>query len=128
MIKLIIFVSMITLVFSVPAYKGSINFKQNDGSSFSGKLKGDEWFNWVEDKEGDIIKFNKKSKDYEYAIIKDINGTLDLVPSGIKVGNKSEQSSTSGSMMPSLLKIDKKTLGKVWKQKKEEVLKRKNIK
>ncbi|MCO4844967.1 MAG: hypothetical protein KC427_03005 [Sulfurovum sp.] len=123
MIKLILFVSMISWAYSVPAYKGAIKFKQNDGSSFSGKLKGDEWFNWVEDKQGDIIKYNKESKNYEYGMIKEINGTLDLVPSSIKVGHKPKQSSNSGSTLPSLLKIDKKTLEKIWKQKKEKALK-----
>jgi len=123
MIKLILFVCMISLVYSVPAYKGTIKHKQNDGSSFSGKLQGDEWFNWIEDKHGDIIKYNKKSKDYEYGMIKEINGTLDLVPSSIKVGNKPKESSIFDSMIPSLLKVDKKILEKIWKQKKEEGLK-----
>ena len=54
MVKVILFLSMITWLYSVPAYQGAIKFKQNDGSTFSGKLKGDEWFNWVEDEQGDI--------------------------------------------------------------------------
>lgn len=123
MIKVILFVSMITFAFSAPAYKGSIKFQQNDGSTFSGKLKGDEWFNWIEDKQGDIIKYNKKSKNYEYAMIKEVNGTLDLVPSNIKVGNKPKQLGNIDSTIPGLLKIDKKTLEKIWKQKKEKALK-----
>lgn len=123
MIKLILFVSMITMVFSVPAFKGDIKFKQNDGSTFSGKLKGDEWFNWVEDKHGDIIKYNKKSKNYEYAMIKEVNGTLDLVPSSIKVGNKPKQSSSADGMIQTVLKIDKEILRKIWKQKREKALK-----
>lgn len=123
MIKLILFVSMLTWAYSVPAFKGPIKFKQNDGSAFVGKLKGDEWFSWVEDKQGDIIKYNKESKNYEYGMIKEINGTLDLVPSSIKVGHKPKQSSSPDSTLPTLLKIDKKTLEKIWKQKKEEALK-----
>ena len=115
MIKLILLVSMITWSYAVPAFKGSIKFQQNDGSTFSGKLKGDEWFNWIEDKDGKIIKYNKKSKNYEYGVVEEINGTLDLVPSNIKVREEVEGSD--------LQKIDKKTLIMIWKQKKEKALK-----
>lgn len=115
MIKLILLVSMITFAYTAPAYKGPIKFEQSDSSTFSGKLKGDEWFNWVEDEQGDIIKYNKKSKNYEYAVVKEANGTLDLAPSNIKVGDKPEGSD--------LGKIDKNTLTKIWKQKKEKALK-----
>jgi len=115
MVKLILFVCMITWGYAVPAFKGSIKFQQNDGSTFSGKLQGDEWFNWVEDTEGNIIKYNKKSKNYEYGVVKDLNGTLDLVPSNVKVGDKVEGSG--------LEKIDKEILKKIWKQKKAKALK-----
>lgn len=115
MIKVMLLLSMLTCVYSVPAYKGSIKFKQNDGSTFSGKIKGDEWFHWIEDNQGDIIKYNKKSKNYEYVVVKELNGTLDLVTSNIKVGDKVEGSH--------LKKIDKETLIMIWKQKKAKALK-----
>jgi hypothetical protein len=121
--KVLLFISIITFAFSVPAFKGLIKFKQNDGMSFSGKLKGDEWFNWIEDEQGDIIKYNQKSKNYEYAIIKEVNGTLDLVPSNIKVGNKPKQSSGLEPTVSGLEKIDKEILKKIWKEKKEKALK-----
>lgn len=118
--KLIIFASLITFAFSVPAFEGPIEFKQNDGSTFKGKLKGDEWFNWIEDKEGDIIKYNKESKDYEYGTIQEKNGTLDLIPSGIKVGNKPAKTESPDSNISDPLKIDKALLEKIWKQKREK--------
>ena len=124
--KLILFVSIITFAFSAPAFKGSIKFKQNDGSTFSGNLKGDEWFNWVEDKHGDIIKYNKKSKNYEYAMVKEVNGSLDLVPSSIKVGNKPKLSNGAETTVADSLKIDKEILKKIWKQKKEKAFKYKS--
>lgn len=111
---------MIAFSYSAPAFKGSMKFKQVDGSTFSGNLKGDEWFNWIEDNQGDIIKYNKKSKNYEYGIVKEINNTLELVPSNVKVGDKVEGTS--------LGKIDKKTLIMIWKQKKEKALKYKKDK
>ena len=118
---------MATLAFSAPAYKGNIQFKQNDGSTFSGKLKGDEWFNWVENKKGDIIKYNKKSKNYEYGIIKEINGTLDLLPSGIKVKEGTDMSAKSQSTT-GIQKINTKTLAEIWKQKRSSALKYKKHK
>lgn len=123
MVKVILFLSMITWLYSAPAFKGSIKFKHNDGSTFSGKLKGDEWFNWIEDDQGDIIQYNKKSKNYEYGVIKEINGTLDLVPSNIKVGNKPKKSTSVDDFIPSVLKIDKETLRKIWKRKKRKSFK-----
>jgi len=123
MIKMILFLSMMTFAYSVPAYQGSIKFTQNDGSSFTGHLKGDEWFSWVEDKNGDIIKYNTKSKDYEYGMVKEVNGTLDLVPSSIKVGSKPKKSKSVDATEASTLRIDKQTLEKIWKQKKEKALK-----
>lgn len=38
-------ISIATLAFGAPAFKGDIEFKQKDGTTFDGKLKGDEWFN-----------------------------------------------------------------------------------
>jgi len=135
--RVILFIGMITLSYSVPAYKGDIEFKQVDGSSFVGNIDGDEWFNWVEDKDGNIIKYNKNSKNYEYGVIKEIDGEMSLVPSGIKVRKKIGkesglgvnmmkkigQASVDGVVSPNINKIDKKELFKLWKQKREKAMK-----
>lgn len=124
----ICFTTIITLVFSsllfaAPAYQGSIVFKQKDGSSFKGKLKGDEWFNWVEDKQGNIIKYNKKSKNYEYGVIKQKNGEFDLLPSGVMAGTQAKMTSSGNIQADQVMveKIDQKTLSKIWKQKRSKV-------
>lgn len=121
--KLTIFASIITFVFCVPAFQGPVEFKQNDGSTFQGTLKGDEWFNWIEDKEGRIVKYNNSSKNYEYAKAEEKNGTLDLIPSGIKVGNKPAKTESPDSNISDPLKIDKALLEKIWKQKREKAYK-----
>ncbi len=107
---------MITFVFCVPAFQGAVEFKQNDGSTFQGTLKGDEWFNWIEDKEGRIVKYNNSSKNYEYAKVEEKNGTLDLVPSGTKVDiiKKLDRNASE------FFKIDREILKKIWNQKKEK--------
>lgn len=111
-----IFASIITFALCVPAFQGPMEFKQNDGSTFQGKLKGDEWFNWIEDKEGRIVKYNNSSKNYEYAKVEEKNGTLELVPSGTKVDiiKKLDRNASE------FFKIDREILKKIWNQKKEK--------
>jgi len=102
--------------YAIPAYKGKISFKQSDGTTFSGYLKGDEWFSWVEDTSQQVVKYNRQSKDYEYALVQEVEGELDLLPSGIKVGAMLARSL--------LVNVDKSQLYIIWKRKKEEALKR----
>jgi hypothetical protein len=110
---------MLTVVsFASSAYKGDIKFKQKDGSTFTGNLKGDEWFSWIEDSSGHIIKYNNKSKNYEYGEIKEINGLLELVPSGSKVSNDSSTLNSPASS--SSMGIDKSVLLEIWKRKRVE--------
>ena len=111
---------MTSMGFAAPAYQGEITFKQQDGSTFSGHLKGDEYFSWIEDKQGHMIKYNAYSKNYELAVLTEKNGTVDLVPSGVKV-----PFGLTGKFAPSLVaeqsKIDKDALQKIWKRKRKEM-------
>ena len=97
--KIFLTVLLTIISFASIAYKGDIEFKQKDGSKFTGNLKGDEWFSWVEDKDGHIIKYNNISQNYEYGEVKEINGSLDLVPSGSIVSD--EVASPSIQTIPS---------------------------
>lgn len=56
-------------------------FKQKDGSTFKGFIKGKEFFTYIELDNGYIGLFNKKTGKYEYAIVKDQT----LQASGISV-------------------------------------------
>ena len=123
--KILLFITMVTVAFSAPAFKGEMKFKQEDNSTFTGELKGDEWFSWVEDKEGNIIKYNFDSKDYEYAQIAINNGVADLVPSGSKVIEEKDDNGSanlSASSPIQAIKIDKKILAKIWDRKRKEAL------
>ena len=82
--KLILVVFAVTLSFGVSAFKGEVLFENSDGSTFKGHVKGDEHLNWVEDKQENVIKYNNKSKDYEYAKVVKKNGVVKLIPSNIK--------------------------------------------
>jgi len=115
---LLLAITIPTLVSAVPAYKGSITFQQSDHTQFSGKLKGDEWFNWIEDKKGNVITFNNATKNYEYGIIKKIDGALELVPSGIKATDSN--TAKVNSPASKLEKIERDTLMQIWKEKREK--------
>ena len=115
------------MAFAAPALQGDMKFKQKDGSSFTGNLKGDEWFSWVEDKNGNIIKYNFDSKNYEYAEVVVNNGIADLVPAGAEVVEKNATVRSSSRTVRSTsavkpIKIDPKVLADIWKRKREEGL------
>jgi hypothetical protein len=46
-------------------------FTQSDGTTFEGRLQGDAFMHWIEAKDKSILLFNKKTGNFEYAIIKD---------------------------------------------------------
>ncbi len=58
-----------SLLYAAPALSKKRQFQQPDGTTFTGKQHGDEYLNWIESQEGDILIYNKKSKQYEYATI-----------------------------------------------------------
>jgi len=97
------------LAFGAPAFSQPFTFKQSDGSTFIGKLKGDEYLHWVENEKGDVLLLNKKSRNFEYAIIKEGR----LSPSGIKPGAKAR------STVPA---ISKEVLKELWRKNRAEAL------
>jgi hypothetical protein len=114
--KFILIVTLSTLAFGAPAYKGNIEFKQKDGTTFQAKIKGDEWFNWIEDDKQHVIVYSNRSNNFEYGRLKELNGEIDLVPSGAKVGAR------LGTLAEDQSKIDKEILLHIWKQKREKAL------
>ena len=56
-------------------------FKQKDGSSFKGIVRGKEFFTYIELKNGYIGLFNQDTDTYEYAVVKNQK----LLASGIPV-------------------------------------------
>ena len=104
---------------AAPAFPGTIVFKQKDGSTFEGKLKGDEYFSWVEDKAEHIILFNKTSKRYEYAkVVKTSAGETSVAPSGMPVVTSSLSSAPSRTApLSTIPKIDRKILYQIWRSK-----------
>ena len=87
----------ISTLYAVPAFQGEKVFQQQSGESFKGSVKGDEWLHWIESNKGAVVMYNLRSKNYEYATIRIVDGIEVLVPSGRKLGiintNKSLASS-----------------------------------
>ena len=54
---------------AIPAYPGVIKVKQADGTEISIRLRGDEWGHYTTTEDGFPLIFNKKTSNYEYAII-----------------------------------------------------------
>ncbi len=105
---------------AAPAFQDKTNFKQKDGSSFSARLQGDEYLNWIETSDEEILLFNKTSKQYEYATIKEET----LLPSGQRFapGAKEKKSAPFGK------RVQKKELMKLWKKKRLEAIDKKRPK
>ena len=120
--KIISIGGFLVLIFTgghaVSAYPGDITFKQHDGSTFTGKLKGDEWFHWIEDSKEHIIVFNRATRNYEFAKLIEYNGVdVDLSPSGIPVVTSSRIPKAEAIIPP---KIDTKIMYRIWKAKRAQ--------
>ncbi len=103
--KIILMLCLNVLLLAVPAHQEEKEFKQSDNSSFRGQLKGDEWFSWVETKDGYIAKYNTQSKNYEYITLNDEG---DIVYSKVKVQKALK-------VPKKIKKVSSAKLSKAWK-------------
>ena len=109
---------ILSTLYCVPALQREITFVQNDGSTFKGYLKGDEWFSWIELPNGYIGVFNKQTKLYEYGIVETVNAVVTIKPSGIKLDiSNSGKNSIPSNITP----ISKEILSEIWKRKRREL-------
>ena len=111
MILKIKFIFLITILcfftkssFAVPAFPGHIVFKKNDGTTFVGKQFGDEWFNWIEAEDGNIVLRDRESHEFRYAEIVSFQGQRKLEPSEIKFSIERSQKK-SGDISKKLKQI-----------------------
>jgi len=92
---LLIVVLLSTYLFSAPAFNKTREFKQADGTTFLAKAKGDSYLNWIETMDGEVLKYNSKSKNFEHAKIN--SGRLEA--SGEKYENKSATRKSSSRVV-----------------------------
>ena len=110
---LLILTLLSTLLFAAPAFHGKRTFTQADGTIVEYRQNGDEYLHWQETDNGDILLFSKKSKQLEYAMIK--NGSLK--PSGIIFSKKKKSKKSSPHM-----KISNKELKELYLKKRQTKL------
>lgn len=91
-------------LFASMAFNGNISFKNGDNSTFTGKLMGNPFFHYVKTTSGDVLVFNKKSGNYEYANIDNSGSHLKLVPSGVKVGTSGAHQTISQAQLQQIAK------------------------
>lgn len=100
---------------AAPAFERERIFIQPDGKTFTGKFKGDEYLNWIETDQGDILLYHPKRQRYEFAE----TNTTDLFCSG-----RAYDPTIKNSAQRSLTDIDLQQI-RQYRYKKE--LKRRNL-
>lgn len=65
----ILIVLFLSLLHAAPAREMSYELTQESGEQFRAKQRGDEYLHWIETENSDILIYNKKSGNYEYAVI-----------------------------------------------------------
>ncbi|MDB2562082.1 hypothetical protein N9X61_00610 [Sulfurimonas sp.] len=135
--KLIVLCVSTLSLFAIMAKPGNIELKNNDGTTFTGEHKGDEWFDWKHTKDNYVVGYNRQSKNYEYMIINE-NNELELsnvkvrtevapTPVG-QVGVHRVAAPTQLNLPSHIKKISPNTMGKMWEKAREEALYRQRVK
>ncbi len=119
---LIVLAFFVSYALAAPAYNKLRDFKQSDGTTFKARAFGNQHLNWIETQDGEILKYNEQSKNFEYAKIKDES----LKPSGARYEQNNSKRARS---LKHVGKIDKQELRKLWMKKQEEAhLRKKGLK
>ena len=118
--KHILIIALFTqLLLAAPAFQGKRTFTQPDGSLISYKNQGDEHLHWSESEDGEVIMYNKTTKQFEYAEIKDET----LKPSGTRY-KKVDPSSKHSRSNKASQHLYKDQLRDLYKLKRDKRLKR----
>ncbi len=100
-------------LFCAPAYNAKKVCKQANGEEFICRANGNHHLNWIEDEDGEILKYNTKTKNFEYAVIKGI----DLKASGVKYQKQNTKKSVSKAKRE-VQKVERKQLQELMRKRK----------
>ena len=106
---LFLLITTLSILFCAPAFHGKKIFELENGETFQGYVKGDEYLNWIESERGEVLLFNNRSNRYEYAQILD----NELIASGVE----KKLHVKTRTAVPSL---KKESLYKLWKEKRSK--------
>jgi hypothetical protein len=105
------------LLFGAPAFNALREFTNADGTTFMAKAGGNQHLNWIQTQDGEILKYNETSKNFEYAKIE--NNAL--VACGVKY---EKNDSKRARALHQINKIEKKELSQLWKERQKAALER----
>ncbi len=94
---------------AAPAMPFERSFSQNDGSRFKAHAVGDEYLHYIETKSGDILVYNPKTKNYEFATVKGSR----LAPSGLPYKKRALRSSIARTNTPTISKKELQRLRQI---------------
>ena len=118
---IVTFLIFVNILLAAPALDVSREFKQADGTTFTARAQGNQHLNWVETPDGEILRYNRESKNFEYANIKDNQ----LKASGTAY-NKSN--SLRARSLGQINKVDKDALFKLRSEKLKEAQEKRRAK
>ncbi len=107
-------------IFAAPALPSLFEITSPNGAKFKAYLRGDEYFSWWESEKGTVLFRNLESGYFEFAKISVIDNEEKLVSTGVIFVEREETSVTSARFT----KTTKLSLGKIWRQKREDARKR----
>ncbi len=108
--RFLLFLSIFSLfLYAAPAFQQTKVFTQSNGEQFKAKVQGDEYLHYIQSEDGSILIYNKKTKNYDYAVVK--NGSL--APSGAPY---SKQSVNGVFLLKKEPNISAKELQKLYQQ------------
>ncbi len=114
---LLLFLITLSQLFSAPALDRMREFQNSDGTTFMAKAQGNQHLNWIQTQDGEILRYNSKSHNFEYAVIKENR----LRASGVKYEkNNSKYMRSSGNRN----KLKKNEVYKLWDKKRAQHYKR----
>jgi len=118
---LLLFFFLLNTLQAAPAFDKMREFKQADGTTFMAKGQGNQHLNWIETKNGDILRYNQKSKNYEYA---------QIVDNTLKASGEKYQSSRAlkAKSLKTQTKLSKDSLYNLWSQKRAEARAKRAVK
>jgi hypothetical protein len=77
---LLLLLTTLSLLQAAPAFHKMRTFTNSDGETFKAQALGNQHLHWFKTQDGEILKYNEQSKNFEYATIEDET----LKPSGVK--------------------------------------------
>ncbi len=116
--RALLFLLLASQLFSAPALDRMRKFTNSDGSTFMAKGQGNQHLNWIKTEDGEILKYSKENKSFEYAVIEE-NA---LRASGVKYKRNDSKRARSLGRVERVKEVD---LFKLYQSKQAEFHKRK---